>query len=755
MGGLNVIGFSCPPSIKKALRMQAQKFNLLNLLRYLAFGSVIASALCSSLSFADTRPRIGLVLGGGGARGAAHIGVLEVLREQRIQIDCVAGTSMGGLVSGAFAAGLTSDEMMRAMAEADWRDMFMDSPEASAINARNRNLSRRFLPGSEIGISDKGMNALSGVVSGQKIKLFFNRLVHSEYGEPQIENLKMPLSVIATDLVSGDKVVFQKGSLTKAMRASMSVPGLMSPVEDGGTRLVDGGLVDNVPIDEVRKRCNPDIVIAVNVGSPLLKATEIGSLISVAGQMVNILTEQNVTKSLATLKPTDIYIKPDLEGITAGDFERYAETAKRGRAAAESVIAQLRKLSQSDTKYAAWWAGIVPDRSQQPIVDSIEVAGIKRTNKYVTAARFKSYEGKPLDTRRIEQDMMHTYGESEFDSVDYSLLQARDRNILRVTPVEKEFGPDYLRAGINLDSTLGREATYDLRLAYHKTWINELGGEWLTGAQIGNKPKLFTEIYQPLDSARRFFVEGAVSYQREPIQIWQNNKNIADYKVDEVRMDLMSGMQVGMLGALRLGWTERRREANLETGTTSIESGGKTFGGWVARVDFDQFDRLYLPTRGWSVRGSYFDSPGENYSKAELDLRVSQPIGGLIFHGRVYGAGSPRGQLPAFDPVAMGGFLNMSGFARNQLIGDSVSYGSVRAEKIVGQLPMGLRGDMRVGMALESGKVGGRFTETNREGWQNSLAIYAGGETPLGPVYAGYGYAPNGMSNIYIFVGTP
>ena len=728
---------------------------MLKRIKDFALGSLIACSVCSSLAYADARPRIGLVLGGGGARGAAHIGVLEVLREQRVQIDCVAGTSMGGLVSGAFAAGLTPDEMLQAMDEADWRDMFMDSPAASDINARNRNLSRRFLPGSEIGITPNGAVPLPGVVSGQKIKLFFNKLVRSEYGEPQIENLKMPLSVIATDLVSGDKVVFQKGSLTKAMRASMSVPGLMSPVEDGGTRLVDGGLVDNVPIDEVRKRCNPDIVIAVNVGSPLLKANEIGSLVSVAGQMVNILTEQNVTKSLASLKPTDIYIKPNLEGITAGDFERYAETAKRGRVAAEAVIGQLRKLSQGDNQYAAWWASVVPDRSMQPIIDSVEVAGIKRTNKDVIATRFKGYEGKPLDPKRINTDMMQTYGESEFDSVDYSLVTARDRNILRVTPIEKEFGPDYVRAGINLDSTLGREATYDLRLAYHKTWLNSLGGEWLTGVQIGNKPKLFTEIYQPLDPARRFFVDGGISYQREPLKIWQNNKNIADYKVDEVRLDLMSGMQVGMLGAVRLGWTERRREANLETGTTSIERGSKTFGGWVARVDFDQFDRLYLPTRGWAVRGSYFDSPGENYSKAELEMRLSRSIGGLIFHGRVYGAGSPRGDLPVFDPVAMGGFLNMSGFARNQVVGDSVSYGSIRAEKVVGQLPLGLRGDMRVGVALESGKVGGRYTETNLDGWQNSVAIYAGGETPLGPVYAGYGYAPNGMSNIYIFVGTP
>ncbi len=200
-------------------------------LKSVLFSSLAGILLCGNLVTAAERPIIGLVLGGGGARGAAHIGVLEVLREQRIQIDCVAGTSMGGLVSGAFAAGLTSEEMMAAMDKANWQDMFNDAPDASDINLRFRALSRGFMPGSEIGLTDKGAVAMPVVVDGQKIKLFFNQLVRSQNGDPQIENLVLPVSIVATDLVSGEKVVFHKGSVTKAMRASMSVPGLMSPVE--------------------------------------------------------------------------------------------------------------------------------------------------------------------------------------------------------------------------------------------------------------------------------------------------------------------------------------------------------------------------------------------------------------------------------------------------------------------------------------------------------------------------------------------
>jgi NTE family protein len=175
-------------------------------------------------------------------------------------------------------------------------------------------LDRRFLPASETGVGPDGLKYQTGVVTGQKIKLFFNQLVGDYLGEREIDRLPLPLSIIATDIVQGQRVVFRSGSLTTAMRASMSVPGLMSPVEINGEKLVDGGLVDNVPIGEARSRCQADVVIAVNVGSPLLKAEDISGLLSISVQMVNILTEQNVTRSLATLKATDIYIKPDLEG---------------------------------------------------------------------------------------------------------------------------------------------------------------------------------------------------------------------------------------------------------------------------------------------------------------------------------------------------------------------------------------------------------------------------------------------------------
>ncbi len=726
-----------------------------SLVRHVLVSGIAALTFCTTLATAAERPRVGLVLGGGGARGAAHIGILEVLRENRIPVDCVAGTSMGGLVTGAFAAGLSPDEMLTAMGEADWRAMFDDNPPTNEINPRIRRQSRLFIPGTEMGMTKEGAQTLPAVVQGQKVKLFINRLVRSQYGEPMIEKMPIPVTIVATDLVTGDKVAFRDGSLTHAMRATMSVPGLMAPVKDGERLLVDGGLVDNVPIDEVRRNCNPDVVIAVNVGSPLMKAGDIGGIFSIAGQMINILTEQNVTRSLATLKAGDIYIKPDLEGITAAEFSRYAETAKRGRAAAEAMLPRLKSLSVGEQQYQEWLAIMIPVRGPLPVVDEVRIAGLKRVNPAYPDRYLKDYDGTPVNVDRLDKDLGLIFGDGVYDNVDFSLLSTRDRNILRVTPLEKEFGPDYLRFGFNLNATSNAPSTFNLRAAYQKTLINSLGGEWLAGVQIGNEFGLFTEFYQPLDGERRFFVEPKLSYLTTPLYIFQNNHRIAEYSVDQTALDLMAGVNVGLWGPVSVGWAGRYRSAELQTGSPVAPTGSQSFGGFQARLDFDQFDRLYDPTRGWGARGSYFYAAGEGYDKADLDLRVAENFGDYILQGRIRGAGSFTGSLPFYDAVALGGFLNLSGFARNQIIGESLAYGSVRLEKIVGRLPAGLRGDMRVGLALEGGKVNGRYTETELNGWQSSVTAYAGGETPLGMVYLGYGYAPNGMGNFYLFVGTP
>ncbi len=723
--------------------------------------AVLGLFFVAALAFAaegGSRPRIGLVLGGGGARGAAHIGVLEVLEKLRVPVDCVAGTSMGALVSGAYASGLSPAVMRTELAKADWNDMFQDNPTYSEINYRNKAISTRFMPGSELGVTEKGATYQGGVVAGEKIKLFFNRLVSSDLGERNIESLPLPLSIIATDIGNGDKVVFREGSLTRAMRASMSVPGLMAPIDHQGHKLVDGGLVDNVPIAEARERCQADIVIAVNVGSPLMKAEDVGSLLTVAVQMVNILTEQNVTRSLASLKATDVYIKPDLEGITAGDFHRSSETADRGKTAAEAVADRLKAFSVSEESYAAWSKKIAYARQSARAIDEIQVAQLKTVNPAAVERHLRVKPGDSVDDARLNQDILRVYGDGWYETVDYSVLTERDRNILRVLPVEKSWGPDYLRLGVSLYSDFKQDSSFTLRAAYDKTWLNSLGGQLLVAGEVGRRNAVVADLYQPLEASQRYFVESSLSYGTDNHGVYQDNRKLADYGRTQGLVSFGAGVNVGLLGQLRAGWRRTWLDASLETGVPSpvFPANSKhSFSGAYAGLDFDQMDRLYFPTKGWSSRLAYFNAAGEDYSKVFAQLMGAHSFGDYVLNARVSYQGSPRGVLPAYDAATVGGLNNLSGFAKDQLIGDDIRYAGVRIEKIIGRLPMGLRGDMRAGVSLETGKVGKPYSETRLKGWMNSASIYLGGETPLGPIYLGYGRSDSGASSFYLFLGTP
>ncbi|WP_434515062.1 patatin-like phospholipase family protein [Dechloromonas sp. ARDL1] len=701
------------------------------------------------------RPRVGLVLGGGGARGAAHIGILETLQQHRVPVDCVAGTSMGALVAGAWAAGMSPAAMRESLGAADWGDMFIDNPDYAELSHRNKMLARRFLAGSESGVMTDGVKYQAGVVNGQKIKLFFNQLVRANQGERNIEDLPLPISIVATDIGTGERVVFRDGPLTQAMRASMSVPGLLAPVDFRGYKLVDGGLVDNLPIAEVRQRCNADVVIAVNVGSPLLKAEEVGSLITVSAQMIAILTEQNVSRSVALLREGDIYIKPDLNGITAGDFSRHAEAADRGRAAGETVSDRLAALSLPPEVYAAWWQGIEVKRRTSPRIDKIEIAGLNKVDPAVIERHLHVEPGQGIKPAEINRDLLRMYGDGWYESVDYTVLTQRDKNILRITPLEKRWGPDYLRFGLNLQADNSQGTSFGLRAAYHSTWLNRLGGELIVTGDVGSTNRLGANFYQPLDPAQRFFVEGTAGIEQGRLNIYQNDTRIAQYKVTESGYAAYLGANVGVLGPVRLGWVQRHRYYDLDIGSPSLPSADAAFGGWKASIDFDQFDRMHFPTRGWAAQLSYFDSPEVGYSKAEANLQGAFSLGGTVFNARFRYTGSPRGVLPVYDAGNLGGFLNMTAFAPNQLIGDNIRYIGLRTEQIIGHLPLGLSGDMRLGFALEAAKVGMRYSESNRDGLIDSAAIYLGGQTPFGPAYVGFGYSTSGVSNLFLFVGTP
>lgn len=700
------------------------------------------------------RPRIGLVLGGGGARGTAHIGVLEVLERLRVPVDCLAGTSMGALVAGAWASGVSPGQMRTRMAAVDWRDLFEDNPSHAETNYRERRLAESYYPGLELGVTNDGIRAAHGVVGGQKIKLFFNTLVGADRGERRIESLGLPVAIVATDIGTGDKVVFRSGELSTAMRASMSVPALLSPVPYQGRSLVDGGLVDNLPIDEVMALCQPQVVIAVDVGSPLARPEDVTTVGAITGQTIGVLTEQNAERSRAMLKPGDVYIRPALPEITAADFNKFRAGAESGRQAAEAQAAALVRYALPQAQYDAWASRFRTEPAALPRVDAVQVTGLKRVNPQFVLRHIRVRPGDQFDPARLERDLARVYGDGDVENVDYNLVVDNGRTILRIAVTEKTWGPDYLRSGVFLEAT-DKETEFALRAAYHRKWLNSLGAEWLTGVQIGERSSLYTEFYQPLEARQRWFVEPAIGISRDRLNIYQDHERIAEYLIRQQRAYLNVGANIGMLGALRVGYLYRKLDASVETGVPWLPTGETTRKGWQAILEFDQLNRAFFPTTGWYARLAYYDARDEDYSRLSADLRLVRSWDPYVVNARFGYLGSPRGRLPLADAGGLGGFLSLSGYVRDQILAGDIRFASVRGERIVGRMPLGLSGDLRIGVSLEAGRARDRLTETRLDGWQQAAALYLGGETPFGPLYLGYGYAKGGRNSLYLFLGLP
>jgi NTE family protein len=654
--------------------------------------------------------------------------------------------------------------MREELSRADWADMFQDNPDYAELNHRNKRLSQRFLPGSETGFRGGDAMTPPGVVSAQKIKLFFNRLVRSDAGERRIEELPLPVSILATDIGTGERVVLRQGSLTQAMRASMSVPGLMAPLEYDGRRLVDGGLTDNLPVREVRERCGAEVVIAVNVGTAPLRPDQVRGLLTVSAQVIALLTEQNVQTTLAALTPRDIVIQPDLGSITAGDFERHVDAALRGRIAADAQAARLRTLSVDEATWARWRESVSVRLLERPRIDEVQVVGLSLVSEAVVRRYLSQAVGEPLDTRALDLALGRVYGDGWYERVDYTVVRemvdGRERNVLRVMPVEKGWGPDYLRFGLRLESNLSQGSTFLLRAGYQRTWMVPLGAEMLVTAELGSSTGASFEWLQPLSADRLWFADFAADYRRERSDYFFLEQRVAEYRSLRARAELSGGLNLSLVGNVSAGWRQTRVRRELETGIDILaQVPERGSGGWFIAADLDRLDRLYFPRSGWSALADWYHGhtggDGSDYSRASLDLRGAMTWRDYVLGARAAWVGSPRGNLPLHDAARLGGFLNLTSYASGQLIGDDVAYAHVRAERIIGRLPLGLRGDMRLGVALESGKVAEPYTVQKRSGWLHSLAVYLGGETPLGPVYLGVGTGTGKTFNAYLFVGTP
>lgn len=700
----------------------------------------------------DARVRVGLVLSGGGARGAAHIGVLQFLEEEQIPVDCVAGTSMGALIASAWLSGMSPKTMAHELSQVDWSDMFHDAPDFTEVSPHRRSFEYDYMAGAEIGIGQDGLKFPQGVAYGQKIKLFFNHLLKVTHGERTIESLPLPLSIMATDIGTGERVEIKTGNITQAMRASMSVPGLLAPVAINGKKFVDGGLTDNLPIEIVRRRCTPDVVIAVNTGTPIANSAQVESVFDVAGQVINILTEQNVQESLKSLKKGDIYLIPELENFSAMDFAKIPEIVPLGFEIAKQNRPAFLKL-KSDLKTWASWQAKLKNNTEELKITEVEVATLQHVNPAAVRRFFSDKED--LNEKTIARDVQRIYADGFFERVDYTVLKQQDRNILRLLPTEKSWGPDYLRFAAHLNSNSAEGSFFNMRAAYHKTWLNALGGEFLVEASLGEEWHLKGLWYQPLRESQDYFLRFSTKMMREKLPIFWENKKTGELSHNEQNVAFALGRNFGTFGEVSLGAAHRSGFYSQKMGASiHLPRAHYHLSSAFLTLDFEQFDRLYFPRQGWSFKAKLAQNHPK-YTRAEGVLKTALPVTKKdIWNLKIKYAAAASGKLPYFDTDHLGGFQNISALAPHALWSDDLLYLGNSWEHVLGSMPLG-KGDLRFGVLLEGARAPLAFTQ-NRRKYVDSSALYLGGETFLGPAFLGVGYSAElSVYNAFLFIGMP
>jgi NTE family protein len=700
-----------------------------------------------------SRPKIGLVLAGGGAKGAAHVGVLKVLEEMRIPVDYVAGTSMGSIVGGLYAAGMSPREIEREIHTIDWKDVFVDDPRREDRSFRRKQDDALYVFKAKPGFNDGKLEMPLAYVQGQKFDLQLNRLTARVSNIKDFDRLPIPFRAVATDLETGMEVILKSGNLARSLRASMAVPGAFDPVEIDGKLLVDGGISNNVPVS-VARAMGADIVIVSALGSDLLTRDQITSALSVAGQMVNFLFALNSQEQLRSLGPRDVLITSRLGDIGAGSFDRIGEAVPIGEKAAREAVESLRRYALSQEDYSRYLAARTQPAAQMDKLAFVRIENQSKVSDAVIASYISVKAGEPLNVALLEQDIQQIYGLEIFESVRYELLEENGQTGVVIRAKERPWGPGYLQTGLITSTNFEGDAPFRLGVTYTLTQINPLNGELRIGSQIGDEPALFGEIFQPLDPGGRYFATGRLGYASRNINSFDNaGNNIAQARAKGFGLELGVGRQFGTWGEARLGYRRETGEIEIGIGAPAPAQDYDT-GQFFVRLTDDKLDSVYFPTKGHVGRVEYRISREDfgadnDFDQATLAYSRAFSWGRNTLFGGVQVNITPDEDAPIQSLYRLGGFLRLSGLAQDELTGQQSGLARLVYIRRINDIQFF---KAYAGASLELGNVwqdsGDLFDDSIVAG-----SAYIGADTPIGPVYLGYGRSEGGNGSLYLFLG--
>lgn len=711
----------------------------------------------------DTRPRIGLVLSGGGARGAAHVGVLQVLEEMRVPVDFVVGTSMGSIIGGLYSIGYSPDEMKTIISEADWARILSDEPLRENLWFRRRQDQRRFQIDVEFGWSDGSPTLPPGLIQGLNVEAFLQQLTLSVDTSVDFDQLQIPFRCVAADLSDGSAVVLDHGNLAKSIRASMSLPGIFAPVVLDGRILVDGGVIDNAPV-AVARRMGADIVIAVDISTPLSDPSTLRSLLSISDQVMGFLTAENRRLSMESLTGDDIAIVPDLEDITTMAFDRSLDAIRLGYGSADmdETRKSLSALSVDEAQWREWLAQQRMTPSEPYSVRNVVVESDTVFSDEVVRRTAGLEAGDTIDAEALKnaRDRIAGLGIYEHIEIDVEPVEDSDGQAdIVLRPAEKSWGRHYLRFGLGAESDLRGNGEFDIGFQHTWTPINSLGGEWRNEVQVGTRTRLFTQFFQPLDPALRWYLAPSVEYQQDVLPVIVNRTKIAEVKVEALEAGLTLGRHLGSWGAaqVRYGWLTGTASPEVAVpgilpGHTNIDRPLLTTELWV-----DTLDDIRFPKSGMFGLATWEysdDDLGGETPISTLQAKAGVPLTkeSVTFLPTLEVGTTFENNQAVGGEFFLGGYQRLSGLGLREISGNHYALGVAQAYWQLSRPKTNFGSTTYVGASLEYGGVWQDRNDVTSDDMILAGSVFVALDSLLGPVYLGFGLAEEGESAIYVLI---
>jgi len=681
-------------------------------------------------------PSVGVAFGGGSARGIAHIGIIQWFEENHIPVDVAAGTSMGGLVGGAFATGMSAQELRDLIVTTDWDTMF-GSTSFPFKNLRRKEDARSYPSRLEFGLK-RGIVPPSALNDGQQVDLLLARIAAPYYALETFDQLPTPFRVVAVDLRAAEKVVLDRGPLATALRATMSLPGVFPPVERDGRVLVDGGALDNVPADVVRSM-GASTVIAVDVGVPPGEVDL--SLFGLIGGTVD--TMMRAATRLA-LKDADLTIAVDVGGFGSLDWRRADELIARGYQAAESHRAELIKYRVSDEEWQRWLASRqARRRTALPDPSFLTTDGVAPSDASIVKRSLEPHLNQPLDIPTLERDLSALSGLDRYQSVDWQLTtDGGGQTGILVRAREKVYAPPFLMLGLNVENTTSENFRVQLAARYLAFDVLRSGSELRIDGGLGADPNLAAALYMPIWGTR-LFVRPIVGLNRRTLSIVQHDAVVAEYSDQRASLIAEAGVNLSRISEVSGGFTFAHVNDEVRTGDPGLPqmSGGEV--GTHVRWVFDSQDNPAIPSRGTRAIGRLahtFTSPeapgltrtNSGLTQAEVSMSSFMRAGSRHRVFAVLTAGTSFGDHPLpTRQFSLGYPYVLDAFGVGEERDDHYGVATFGVLRQIARLPDFLGGPIFAGAWLENGAA---FNSHENADFHTQIAGGIMTETLVGPV---------------------